>query len=71
MMQVAFFAFFPGGHDWRNISPAVVFFLLSTFYPGQHSGDLIQNHLGIGNELELPDRTKIRFVLLDRVEVAS
>lgn len=70
-MQVAFFAFFPGGHDWRNMAPAVVFFLLATFFPGQQSGEIIQQHLGEGNELELPDRTKLRFVVLDPVEVSE
>lgn len=64
-MQVAMFALFPDGHDWRNIQPAVVYFLLFTFFPGQQSGELIQNHLGIGNEMLLPDGTKLRFVTVD------
>lgn len=61
-MQLAMFANFPGAHEWRFIHPSVVYYLLCAFYPCQHTGDLIQEHLGLGNELDLPDGTKLRFV---------
>lgn len=61
-MNLAMFANFPGAHEWRLIQPAVVYYLLYSFYPCQHTGDLIQEHLGQGNELALPDGTKLRFL---------
>jgi hypothetical protein len=64
-MNIAMFALFPDGHEWRNIQPAVVYFLLFSFFPGAQTGDLIRDHLGIGAELVLPDQTKLRFVVLD------
>lgn len=64
-MQLAMFAHFPHGHEWRLIQPAVVYFLLYSFFPCQQTGELIQEHLGMGNELPLPDGTKLRFLTLD------
>lgn len=72
-MNIAMFALFPDGHEWRhihsahewkNIPPEVVYYLLFKFFPGAQTGDLIQKHLGIGSELVLPDNTMLRFVVL-------
>lgn len=63
-MKVSMFVLFPEGAEWRFIQPAVVYYLLFTFFPGSHTGELIGSHLGIGNELVLPDGSKLRFLVL-------
>lgn len=64
-MKVHFFAQFPDSPEWKYMPPAVVYFLVFTFFPGIHTGDLILEHLGAGNELELPDQTLLRFLILE------
>lgn len=64
-MNIAMFARFPGTHEWRVIHPSVVFYLLFMFYPRSQTGELIQEHLGLGSELVLPDDTLLRFLTVD------